>query len=387
MNQIYAFLDEYGNHDLETSKSGASTYFVIVAVLVQKEELARLQARVEEIRRRYFQTGEMKSSGVGNNHKRRVSILNTLGDLDFKYYSLVVDKERINKDTGLQYKKSFLKHINGKIFNKLFSSFSDIHIIADEHGSEEYKLSFRKYIEKNHMPDLFYKSQFDLVQSNSNVLVQLADFIVGSIAKVYEKKAPPELREVYLNLIKNKCVGLDEWPTKYQAYYSPDIITDEYCKLIFSHSLSSAELFIKDNEGQCDEDVRLQVAVASYFVFYSRWVDKDSFVATKAIQSHLLESGYGNVNELKLRSSIIAKLRDRGVIISSSNKGYKIPSSFQDMEIFVDTVNSKIKPLLQRLGKARASLRIASSGEIDILKGPNYPHLVSFIETLDKTGA
>ncbi len=386
MNQVYAFIDEYGNHDLETNKIGASTYFVIAAILVQKNELNKLISSIEGIRKRYFQTGEMKSSGVGNNHKRRITILKAFENIDFKYYSLVVDKERINQDSGLQYKKSFLKHINGKIFNKLFSSFSDIHIIADEHGSDDYKLSFRKYIEKNHLPDLFYKSQFDLVQSNSNVLVQLADFIVGSIAKVYERKASPELKEVYLELIKNKCIGLDEWPTKYQAYYIPDTVTDKYNKLILSHSLSSAEIFIKNNEGKCDENIRLQVAVACYLVFYSRWVDKDSFLATEAIQSHLLESGYGRVKTLKLRSSIIAKLRDSGVIISSSNKGYKIPSTFQDMEAFVDTVNSKIKPLLQRLGKARASLHIASTGEIDILKGPNYPHLVSFIEILNKSG-
>lgn len=383
-NKIYAFLDECGNHDLDTNKGGASKFFSIVAVLVQNDELAKLKSDVEEIRKRYFQTGEMKSSGVGKKYTRRISILNALEKLDFKYYSLVVDKERINKDTGLQYKKSFLKHINGKIFNKLFSSFSDIHIVADEHGSEEYKLSFRKYIEKTHMPDLFYNSQFDLVQSNSDVLVQLADFIVGSTVKVYEKNCSPALKEAYFKFLKNKCIGLDEWPTKFQTYYPPDTITDGFSELIFSHSISSAEIFIENHESQSDENVRLQVAVASYLVFNARWKNKDLFVATKDIQFHLRDVGYGDVKELKLRSSIIAKLRDRGVIISSSNKGYKIPCSFQDMETFVETVNSKIKPLLQRLGKARDSLCVASRGEIDILKGPNYPHLVSFIETLEK---
>jgi hypothetical protein len=385
MNQTYAFIDEFGNHDLDTSKGGASRFFVLVAVLVSEEGLRDLETGAEEIRKKYFQTGEMKSSGVGNNHKRRITILKALEVLEFKFYSLVVDKDRINKDSGLQYKKSFLKHINGKLFNRIFSRFSDVHIIADEHGSDEYKSSFRSYIEHNHKPDMFYLSKFDLVQSKNNILVQLADFVVGSIAKVYEKKAPQELREEYLSLIKQRSVGIDEWPTKYQTYYPPDTTTDEFSQLILMHSLSSAELFIEENETRQDEDIRLQVAVARYLVFNSRWVNQEAYIATKVIQEHLLETGYGKIAELKLRSSIIAKLRDRDVIISSSNKGYKIPCCFQDMKTFVETVNGKIKPLLERLGKARSSLHMASKGEIDILKGPDYTHLVSFIEILDKS--
>lgn len=385
MYQTYAFIDEFGNHDLETIKEGASNFFILVAVLVPEEGLKDLEYQAEEVRKRYFQTGEMKSSGIGNNHKRRISILNAISDLGFKFYSLVVDKDRINKDSGLQYKKSFLKYLNGKVYNKLFSQFNDVHIIADEHGRDEYKESFKRYIEDNHKPDMFYKAKFELVQSKSRVLVQLADLIVGSISKVYEKKAPPGLKEACLGLIKQKCIGLDEWPTKFQAYYPPDTTTDEFSQLIFTHSLSSAELFIENNESKQDEDIRLQVAAARFLVFNSRWVDKESYIATRVIRDHLLESGYGDVSEQRLRSNIIAKLRDGDVIISSSNKGYKIPCSFIDMETFVETVNSKIKPLLERLGRARESLHLASHGEIDILKGPNHPHLVSFIETLAKS--
>ena len=385
MSQTFAFLDEYGNHDLDITKDGASNYFIILAIIVDFENLEQLKVDVEKLRKKYFQTGEIKSSKVGNNHKRRVHILNSIKDLNFKFYTLVVDKDRINRDSGLQYKKSFLKNINGKIFNRLFKQFDEINIVADEHGSNEYKLSFEKYIQKNHKPDLFYRSSFELVQSKNNILVQLADFMVGSIAKIYEKNTSPDLKEIYLLFLKEKkCLGLDEWPTVYQAYYPPDTTTDEFSQLIFSHSLSSADIFIENNESSFDQDIVLQVTVARYLVFYSRMIDQNTYVRTQQIQDHLFEMGYGNVSEIRVRSKIIAKLRDSNVIISSSSKGYKIPCSFHDMEVFVETVNGIIKPLIERLAKARANLNMASKGEIDILKGPKYPHLVSFIETLDK---
>jgi hypothetical protein len=382
MEKTYAFIDEYGNHDLETGKDGASGYFIVAAIIINETHFKGTEEAAEIIRRSNFQTGEMKSSGVGRNHTRRVSVLKKLQSLDFKFYFLVVDKERIYKDSGYQYKKTFIKNINGKIYNKLFSTFSDIHIIADEHGNDNFKTSFRQYIDKNHKPDLFYRSKFDLVKSHDNVMVQVAVFIVGSVAKVYEKKGSPELKEEYLELLKNKCIGLDEWPTRFQSYYEPDITSDSFNNLILEHSLSSAEIFIENNESQNDEDIKLQVAVARFLVFSNRWIDNTVFIATKKINDHLFDLGFGDVNELRLRSKVIAKLRDNNVIIASSNKGYKIPSSFEDMEIFVETVNSKIKPLLQRLGKARSNLYLASKGEVDILKGEKYPHLVEFMEAL-----
>lgn len=384
MDKTYAFLDECGNHDLDVSKRGVSDYFVIISVLIGEGELESLKLSVEGVRKKYFQTGEMKSSGIGNNHKRRASVLTAIDVLDFKFYVLVVNKNDISKDSGYKFKKSFLKNINGKIYNKLFSRFRDVHIVADEHGGEEFKDSFRRYIEANHKPDLFFESKFDLVKSEDNILVQLADILVGSISKVYEKKVPQEVIEIYLSLLKNKCLGIDEWPTRFQAISLSDSTTDEYSQLILTHSLSSAEIFVENNESSKDENVKLQVAVAKFLVFHSRWVSKSSYVGTRAILNHLLDSGYGKISEPRLRSKVIAKLRDGNVIISSSNKGYKTPCSFEDMETFVETVNGRITPLLERLSRARSNLRLASRGEVDILKGPKYPHLVSFIDALEK---
>ncbi|MGD8690666.1 MAG: DUF3800 domain-containing protein, partial [Gammaproteobacteria bacterium] len=384
MEKMFAFLDEYGNPNLDTKKRGVSKHFVITSILVNALNLDRLTSAVEDVRRRHFQKGEMKSSSVGNNHRRRMKILNDIGKLDFVFYAVAVNKERVYEDSGLRFKKSFLKNINGKIFNKLFLTFSDIHIVADEHGSQEYKDSFRKYIEKNHKPDLFYKSNFELVPSVSNPLVQLADFLVGTIGKIYDGSASQEVIEAYRSLIKKKCVGLREWPTKLGSYYTEDVTTDSYSELIYNHALNSAEVFIERNESRMDEDIRLQVAVARYLVFHTRWVDQEAYLATKCIQTHLADVGFGNVKQQRLRTHIIAKLRDDGVIIASSPKGYKIPNSFEDMRSFVETVNGRVKPLLQRLGKARSNLLLASKGEVDILKGPNYPHLVKFLAILGK---
>ncbi len=380
VSQTFAYIDETGNSDLETIKTGASSYFIVSAVIVSKEKRDKLVQDVEVIRKKYFQSGEIKSSGVGNNSLRRSKILNAVNNLDFKFYTLCVDKERIKKDSGLQYKRSFLKYVNGKLYNLLFQTYLDLHIIADEHGGDEFKLSFENYIDKNHKPDMFYKSKFDLVNSKDEVLVQLSDFIVGTISKIYEGNRDGKLYEAYITLLKNRALSIDEWPTKFQTYYPKDTTSDEFSQLIYQCALAKAEIFIEENEKKHEIDTQLQIATLRHLVFHSRMINKKDYITTTKLIEFLRNSGFNDVTSYAIRSKIIAPLRDFDVIVTSSNKGYKIPCSFTDMEEFVERVNSIVTPLMSRLGKARKSLKLASNDEVDILKGPNYPHLVDFID-------
>lgn len=61
---MYAYVDESGNHDLDTSKGGNSGFFVVCAVIVREQFLDRANEGAEALRKRHFQTGEIKSSKV-----------------------------------------------------------------------------------------------------------------------------------------------------------------------------------------------------------------------------------------------------------------------------------------------------------------------------------
>jgi len=385
VNKSLAFIDESGNHDLDSSKQGSSKYFIINAILIDQSRLEELRDNIESLRKKHFQTGEIKSSSVKNkdNHHRRCLILKDILQLDFKFFAVALNKDAVKKDGGFAHKKSFLKFANGLLYNRLFSTYPEIEIFADEHGSEEYKQSFSEYIDRRHKPDLFWQSELNLVSSKENVLVQLADFIVGTIAKIYEGKKNPALHEMYLRLLKEKGLGLVEWPTKHHIYYEPDTTTEEYDKFIHNHALVKAEVFLDKFTNNEYEEIKLQVCVLSYLVFQSRLASEKNYISTRELLEHLEDRGFIKVNEHTIRSSVISKLRDQEVIIASCNKGYKIPRSYADLFDFVTRVNSQVVPLLDRLNKARNSYLMASKKEVDLLKGPNYPHLVSFLEELN----
>lgn len=109
LERTYAFVDESGNHDLETSKQGSSGFFVVCSVLVSETGLERAYELAEALRVRHFQTGEIKSSKVKvKDTERRVRILSDLAELPLKLYFTVVDKSRVYRDGGFSSKSPLL---------------------------------------------------------------------------------------------------------------------------------------------------------------------------------------------------------------------------------------------------------------------------------------
>lgn len=83
MNRYAAYIDESGNHDLATEKSGASDYFLVLAVIIRQDDVAALEAAIEKIRAKFFGPGEIKSSNV--NDERRIRIINELQPLNLSF--------------------------------------------------------------------------------------------------------------------------------------------------------------------------------------------------------------------------------------------------------------------------------------------------------------
>ncbi|RRA95167.1 DUF3800 domain-containing protein [Paenimyroides viscosum] len=79
---ILGFADESGNNSFEFETQGS--HFIVASILVKSEEqLGKLENDLEIIRKRHFQTGEIKSSKVSDNITRRKKILNEILELVF----------------------------------------------------------------------------------------------------------------------------------------------------------------------------------------------------------------------------------------------------------------------------------------------------------------
>ncbi|WP_397459077.1 DUF3800 domain-containing protein [Pseudomonas asplenii] len=385
MERTYAFVDESGNSDLDTSKGGSSGFFIVCSILVTEKDLGAAYAQAEALRKRHFQTGEIKSSNLkAKDSDRRARILNELAELPLKLYFTVVDKSRVHKDGGLRFKTSFIKYVNSLLYERLFSTCRNLQVTVDEHGGLEFQKSLRSYVVDRFVDDLFGdESAFHTKSSKDDVLIQVADFFAGSVAQIYEEKASEDAQQAYKKILRSLTLGLLEWPPKYQPFLPPPTDESGYADYeIHQEALRQADRFSERIGEHPDEDERLQLSILRFLRFQSEFVTKD-YVLTTEIITHLKDSGFGDVNGQRVRSNGVAKLRDADVIITSAAKGYKIPQTRSDINEFLERASGIVVPLLERVKKAREVYRLSSRGEYDIVAAANLTELAKLLASLE----
>lgn len=390
MQNTHCFVDEYGDTSINIEKSGVSAFFIITIIFVPSDSLVSKAEAAEKIRIKYFQTGEMKSSKVGDNDERRIKILSDLNDIDFRSFSLAVDKSELYKESGLAWKRSFFKYLHRLLYERVFRIFENLDVIADEHGSEEFMEGFKSYLTRVIPPSLFSSQTFDFAPSRNNVMLQVADFISGSLARCLDPDKKSSRHQEILALLTKCSVGIDVWPPRLipEPEANLDISQPRYLNLhIRRHCIRQARIFLDQMHTASDSDeiVRAQVETLKYLLFHAQFVSDTTFVMTNKILDHLrVNARVENMTSRQFQSTVISKLRDANVIIANGPKGYKIPVNDSDMTSFVNHANSIILPMLARLNRAREELRIASLGDIDILSFPEFTQLREILEVFAK---
>lgn len=207
----FVFVDESGDPDIEISKEGTSDYFVLSAVIVDKDKLENQLEEALLIIDRFFPRGQIKSSKIGGNLPRRQRILEEVAQLSFTHYSQVIDKSLVLSDSGLRYRRSFVKFINRILYENLFESFSDIRVIADQHGTSDFMLGFADYLQRRLPQRLFERSTFEFADSIDHPFIQIADLVAGTINRCYRGQDPMDL----LQLLRDHTIIIDEWPPRF----------------------------------------------------------------------------------------------------------------------------------------------------------------------------
>lgn len=379
--RIYAFTDEAGNHGFDFSKKDLSTHFIVTSILIEEDKIDEVERQVDIVRKKYFQKGEMKSSSVGKNHKRRCIILDQLLEIDFKIFAVVVDKRGIDTSSGLQYKKSFYKFINNLVHKELRGAFPILTICADEIGNNDYMNSFVQYVkEREEYPDLFHDRDFYFQNSKNSVIIQLADFISGTLLFTYDinknKDAPN-----YIKILNNKIIRIENYPKKINNYiFGNGALAKDYDTDIANISLKRAQMFISKYENIQEYDIRIQLQVLKYLCF--RFINNDTrkYIPTKELTNYLRRSIGVDLNIQYFRTKIIAKLRDENVIIASSPKGYKLPSKEEELYDFINHGTTIIIPMLSRLKKCRDIVKIETMGKLDLFDNTEYIDLQKYFK-------
>ena len=321
-----------------------------------------------------------KSNKVGNNHRRRLFILDALKNVQFSIYSVVVNKEKLLGE-GFKYKKSFYKFLNGILYKELYRTFPQLELKVDEHGGNDFMVSFKKYVETNHIRTLFSGSEFQILKSHNELGVQLADFIAGTIGYVFDRTKKSEFSNQFFDLLSEKIISLNHFPKNYElTEFSESDIYSEYDESISSASLSRIFDFI-DKTNATTDDKRDQLNFMKLLVLFHQANHYKKYTTADEFIRHL------NVNRVKkLRkeqfTNLVGSLRDEGILIASSREGYKIPTTALELKRYIRHGNSIVIPLLRRIDECRKAVLLATNNSYDIVDENEFKKLKKLIDNI-----
>lgn len=367
-----AFIDESGNFGFNFESKGSiegggpSLFYIVCAVVVKNENITDLEVKADQIRQNNgFQTGEMKSNLIGNNHRRRVKILNELQMLDFSLIVLIADKQKFYQNSPLtNYKDSFIKFLHQKLYEEMYAAYPKLKIVEDEYGLSEFQNGYRNYVCAHRpQPNLFNEYDFEYVNSKRSPLVQIADIIAGSAMQHLSDSGAPDILRIFQSRIR----GIVNFPNTHPPYFAGAGADNSFDENIYALSDHCATKYIEYHKNIDDEDERMRVLFLRHLLFVVRNISARKYICSGDIIKVLSDFSDSKVSQNYLFRKIIAPLRDAGVLIASSSHGYKIPTCINDIYSYVNQTTGNVGPMLSRVGKCRELILKQTDGTLDIL--------------------
>lgn len=363
-----AYIAECGNFGFDFEKDGVSTHYIVCAVVVNNENLFEIEQKAEELRRKYFGKGEIKSSSLGNKHSQRAKIVAELLNLDFSLIILMADKQAFYKDSPLtEYKGTFIKFLHQQLYESMYAFYPKLKIVEEDYGTSEFQAGFRTYVRRNRpAPNLFNEYDFDYVDSRNSHIVQIADFIAGSILQhVTDAKAPDALK-----ICGSKIREIIRFPKQIVPYTAGANADPSFDQQIYALADQCAATYIDRNKHADEEEIRLRILFLKRLLFTAHNISDSLYIHSSELIRMLSTLSEVKVTREYLYRRIVAPLRDAGVLIASSAQGYKIPTCVKDIYAYINQTSGIVGPMLSRIEKCLKLIEKQTDGALDILDDP-----------------
>lgn len=382
MSKKIGYIDESGDKSIHFEKEGVTTYFIVSAVIIDKNSVNKVREQFIKIAIKHTQAPEIKSSSRAfRNIENRIEFLKDISELDFRIYSVIVDKRKVFEDSGLQFRDVFYKYVNGLLDHELYDYYPYLELVSDNHWTEKFMDEFIGYVEKNHnQTELFRGPEFKFCDSKEEPLIQLADFIAGSIAKCYEPDKVNYRSKEITKILNRQILHLREWPENPPKLVRKLEDRDEkYDQKLVDFIFFRINEFVNANENRTEIEIKNQLICLNYLIYRFKkdpyeYIFSDEIIDRIKIRNiHLTKRLFSK--------EVIGNLRDNKILIASSQSGYKIPCCKGDLIRFYNNYSSKIIPMIETLGKADVIIKSATSGSINLLEDEEFKLLKELIGT------
>ncbi|GFZ81092.1 hypothetical protein GCM10011531_09080 [Aquaticitalea lipolytica] len=373
--KVYIFGDEFGTSTLNQNDVKNITHFVYAAIVVKESNLDKAREVRDNISQNFFYGKPIKSnSRVLKDETKRIEILEYLiKNLNFIIYLLVVDKEKLSKDTGgLRFKDVFYKYFRGIFVSQINNNFSEFEIFMDNLISDKYSSELKNYIKQNYQNNFF--EQYHISDDKEEPLIQLADFVAGSYGRVFNASFMSNNSEDIFYTLKPVTPNIIFFPDKFDNktfVVNPEKqIDSEVYEIVRNDAIKIYDEIADD----------IFKAVLDYLLWHQK-VLPFKYAQTYEITNALK---YNSGKELSIENLriIVKELRFKGIIIvsSSSTSGYKLAVNKSDVHTYFTHYLNYILPMLKKIEIANGVFANKTVG--DFIPLSDMEELKNLVETL-----
>lgn len=208
---MLVFIDDSGDPGFKIER-GSTPYFVIALVIFKDElEAEKAAVAIKELRRELKFPDSVEFKFHKSTQRVKELFLKRINAFDFSVRCLVIDKSVIRSDELKNNKNSFYSYAIKMVLKYSNNEILDAKIKIDGSGDRVFRRNFITYLRRDlNSYDKKILKNCRLVDSKTNVLVQLVDMIAGSIRRSYDDTKDDKSQ--YKSIIKKHIS--DEWNFK-----------------------------------------------------------------------------------------------------------------------------------------------------------------------------
>ncbi len=217
---MLVFVDESGDSGWKIQQGSSRFFSVALVVFEENEDAIACDQRIQLLKKEIGWKSSEEFHFKRNSDRVRRSFLRAVTPYHFFYYGIVIDKERGNYlEENFKSKKSFYEYVCGLLFEVAKEKLRDATVVMDESGSEEFHSRLAKYLRRKANRRGQVVKRVKVQRSESNNLIQLADYIVGIISRVAHQK---KFSDEYRKMLAHREVMVEVWP-KNEHKKTPDL--------------------------------------------------------------------------------------------------------------------------------------------------------------------
>jgi Protein of unknown function (DUF3800) len=205
---MLVFLDDSGDPGFKVKKGSSPCFVIALAIFDDHLEAEACAVEIKKLRRKLGLSDqfEFKFSKCAPDFRKQ--FLSHVAKFEFRVRAIVMRKSAIYSQELRTSKETFYQYSIRMVLQHSFGTIRNARLKMDGHEDREFRRQLLSYLRKQLTKDeqgVPILSDLKIVDSQNNVLIQLADMVAGTVRRFAEQEKPDasEYRALIVHRIEN----------------------------------------------------------------------------------------------------------------------------------------------------------------------------------------